>query len=178
MADKYLALDPTTGFPKQVEVTVESVGAGSAGDAVGLDTSGRLHPSLMPAGIGAATVMAVTSEALAAGDVVNFHSVAGERRVRKANATDVTKPAHGFVLSAVSIGVSAEVYTDGQNVAGALGSFVAADIGKTIFLSTSAGLVTLTPPTANGNIVQPLGEIYDVGSAVSFDFRAGSITIM
>lgn len=174
MADKYLQLNTTTGRPTQVEATVVSAGAGNAGDVVALDSAGKLDTSVLPAGVGGATISATASEALAAGDLVNFHDVSGTKSVRKANATDATKPAHGFVIAAVSSSATATVYTDGQNTKVALGSFVAADVGKKLFLSAgTAGGVTLTPPVSTGNLVQAVGEIVDVGSDVTIDFRAG-----
>ena len=173
-AKKYLELNTSTGRPTQRQATDTSAGAGNSGDLVALDSSGKLDSSMMPAGIGGATISAPASENLAAGDLVNFHDVSGTKKVRKANATDATKPAQGFVLSSVTSGNTATVYTDGQNTAVDVGSFVAADVGKRVFLSAgTAGAVTLTPPVTSGNLVQCVGDVVDVGSAVTIDFRDG-----
>lgn len=54
------------------------------------------------------------SEDLAAGDLVNLHTVLGEARMRLADATDTTKPAHGFVKAAVLAGALGKFYGPGQ----------------------------------------------------------------
>lgn len=100
------------------------------------------------------TFTIVASETLAAGDIVSLHTVAGVCNMRKANATDATKPAHGFVTSAVT--------------SGSAGMFFGAAIiddqrsgltpGATYYLSTTGGAITTTPPSAAGNIVQEVGQ--------------------
>lgn len=169
---KYLKLDTTTGRPTQQAATDTSAGAGNASDIVALDASGRIDNTMMPVGIGASTASIICSEALSAGDQVNVYNNAGTRTCRKANATDATKPAHGFVLSSYSSSALATVYFDGQDNVVPIASFVAADVGKMLFLSTTAGGVTITPPVASGNIVMSLGCIIDVGATVTFDFQA------
>src|SRR5687768_2963313 len=54
--------------------TTTSAGAGDADKLVALDASGRIDSTMMPVGIGADTASITTSEALAAGDLVNIHS--------------------------------------------------------------------------------------------------------
>lgn len=174
---KYLKLDTSTGHPTQQAATDTSAGAGNAGDIVALDSSGRIDTTMMPVGIGATTATIVASENLAAGDIVNIYNNAGTRTVRKANATDATKPAHGFVLASVSSSANASVYFDGQDNVVPSGSFVAADVGKMLFLSTTAGGVTTTPPVSAGNIVQALGAVVDVGATVTFDFQANDFIV-
>lgn len=56
----------------------------------------------------------VASEALAAGDQVAEWSNSGVTNVRKADASDITKEAIGFVKTAVSIGGTAVVYRRGK----------------------------------------------------------------
>lgn len=168
---KYLKLDTTTGRPTQQASTDSSAGVGSAGDIVALDSSGRIDSTMMPTGIGASTASIVASEALSAGNLVNIYDNSGVRTIRKANATDATKPAHGFVLASVSSSANGTVYFDGQNALVPVGSFVAADVGKMLFLSTTAGGVTTTPPVSAGNIVQPVGAIIEVDATVTFDLQ-------
>ena len=90
-----------------INATVTSAGAGDADKITALDASGRLDSSVMPVGIGADTATIQTSEALASGDYINIHDVAGAFRVRKADATTAGKEAHGFVLAAVGSGANA-----------------------------------------------------------------------
>lgn len=174
---KYLKLDTTTGRPTQQASVDASAGAGNAGDIVALDSSGRIDITMMPTGIGSSAATIVASEALSAGDLVNVYDNSGTRTIRKANATDATKPAHGFVLLSVSSSANGTVYFDGQNTAIPIGTFVAADVGKMLFLNTIAGGVTITPPVSPGNIVQPLGAIISVGAAVAFDFQANDYIV-
>lgn len=174
MPEKFIKLNTATGNLEQATSTDVSSGASSAGKIVALDGTGRLDTSMLPAGIGAATIMATASESLTAGDIVNFHDNAGTKSVRRANATDATKPAQGFVLDTVSSSETVAVYTDGQNTQVAVGSFTTADVGKKVFLSTTAGGVTATPPSTTGNIIQDVGDIVDVGGTVTIDFRVGT----
>src|SRR5687768_3186062 len=96
-----------------VNSKASSAGAGESGKLVQLDGSGRIDNTMMPVGIGADTALITASEALAAGDFVNIWNSTGAK-VRKADAT-TEKPAHGFVLAAVSSGAQATVYFEGTN---------------------------------------------------------------
>lgn len=127
-----------------------SAGAANAGDIVALDDSGRIDNSMMPVGIGADTAIVPTSEALAAGDWVNIWNSTGAK-ARKADATVAGKEAHGFVLAAVTSGGNATVYFEGTNTQ------VSGQTPGPVFLSTTAGQGTTTPPSATGNVVQRIG---------------------
>jgi hypothetical protein len=100
----------------------------------------------------AATTSLTASEALTAGQVVNIWSSSGAK-VRKANATDDSKPAHGFVLANVSSSATATVYLPGQVITG-LSSLTP---GATYYLDTTGGAVTATQPSTSGNLVQRVG---------------------
>ena len=107
-----------------------------------------------------ATTQTLTStEALAANDLVNIYNSSGAK-VRKANATDGTKPAHGYVKAAVVSGDPAIVYFDGEN------DGVAGLTPGTYFLSTTGGAMQSTAPVANGNIAQKVGVATASGSFV------------
>lgn len=151
MADKYLKVG-STGNLEEMEAIVESTGAGNAGNIVALDAAGKLDDTVMPAGIGAEVVVLAASEALAENDVVNIFDDTGTTKCRKANATDATKPGHGYVKAAVELGANATVYTDGYLPGTGL------TVGSKYFLSaTTPGAVTTTPPAATGNITQVIG---------------------
>lgn len=173
MADKYLKLNTSTGNIEQQAATDASVGAGSAGKIIAANSSGTLDVSFLPAGIGLQTIDAAATEALSAGDAVNIYYNSTARSVRKANATDATKPANGFVIQSVANGSTATIYLGGKNANVAVGSFTTADIGKKVFLSTTAGGYTVTPPSTTGNLVQHLGVVVDVGSTVVVDYDEG-----
>lgn len=143
--------------------TATSVGAGSAGKLVSLDSTGRIDSSMMPVGIGADTAAIVASEALSAGNYVNVWNNAGTVSVRKADATTAGKEAHGFVLAAVGNGANATVYFEGTNTA------VTGMTGGRVFLSTTPGGGTNTAPSGSGNVVQMIG--FAVG-ATAVNFQA------
>lgn len=145
-----------------INATVASAGAGDADKIPALDASGRLDTSVMPVGIGADTATIQASEALASGDYVNIHNVAGAFRVRKADATSAGKFAHGFVLSAVASGANATVYFEGTNTG------VSGMTPGEVYLSTTAGLGSNTAPSASGNVVQLVG-VASGATAVNFE---------
>jgi hypothetical protein len=93
------------------------------------------------------------SEALTAGQIVSIWSSSGAAKVRKANATDDTKSAHGFVLANVLSGATATIYLPGQVVTGLVGLTP----GATYYLDTTGGAITDTQPSTSGNLVQRVG---------------------
>lgn len=150
MAEKFLKLG-TSGVEEK-EATVQSTGASDAGKIVALDSDGKLHTSVLPTGVGAEVKVAVTSENLSAGDLVNFWSDAGTLKVRKADASN-NRPAHGFVLNSVASGNNATVYLEGT-ITGLTGLTP----GARYWLSaTTPGGVTTTIPTTSGHIAQEVG---------------------
>ena len=168
----------TDGSLQEVQPITSSAGASDASKAIQTDSNGKIDVSLMPTGIGADTQSITCSEALAAGDFVNIYNNGGTRNCRKAIATDNTKPANGFVLSAFSSSSSALVYMRGLNTAVAVGSFVAADVGKKAMLSASTGGgITTTAPSSTGNIAQVLGTIEAVGANVTVNFSENNFIV-
>lgn len=126
--------------------------------------AGQLDPSIMPTGIGPDTSSVTTSEALAAGDLVNIWNDAGTEKVRKADATAEGKEAIGFVLSAFGLGVPALVYHEGK-VTGLAGMTP----GARQYLATTPGARTAVSPSAAGNVSQPVGTAI---SATVLSFEA------
>ena len=133
-----------------VNSKTSSAGAGDTGKLVALDSSGRIDSTMMPVGVGADSTVITTSEAIASGDFVNIWNSSGAK-CRKADATVAGKEAHGFVLIGVGSAASATVYFEGTNTA------VTGQTPGKVFLSTTAGLSTTTPPSASGNAVQVVG---------------------
>lgn len=157
---QYLDRNPTTGKPRQVAGLAQSAGVADASKIVQTDTNGRLHPSLMPLGIGADTRIIEASENISAGSFVNVFDDAGTTKVRNADATSVAKEAHGFVTAAVNAAENATVYFEGTNdqLTGLTG-------GLTYFLSdTTPGGVTATPVTGANKLSQILGIALDANS--------------
>ena len=159
-APKYLKLDPATGL----HVEVAGVTTATADSIPSTDASGRLSLAQMPTGVGPELTQVLASESLVAGNWVNFHDVTGVTKARKADATNSSKPAHGFVIDGVTSGDLADVYVDGQNIAAAASGLVA---GARQFLSTTPGATTATPPSTAANLVQCLGTAID-GTTVLF----------
>lgn len=159
--NKYLSNN--AGITTEVVATQTSAGAGDAGKIVALASTGQLDVSLMPTGIGADTQAIVASEALTAGNLVNVWSNAGAFNVRKADATVAGKEANGFVLAGFANGASATVYFEGNN-----NQMSGLTPGKQ-FLSTTAGAVTSTAPSASGNVVQVVGF---ATSATNMNFQS------
>jgi hypothetical protein len=162
--NKYLAVDATSGLPKEIVANQTSAGAGDAGKLPALNASGVLDSTLLPPGIGLASQVFPTSEALTAGALVNIFLVSTVPTARNANATDATKAAIGFVLAGTTSPANATVYFPGQIVTGVTGLTV----GAPVFLSTTSGAVTSTPPAATGNLMQQVGWAL---SATSFVFQ-------
>jgi hypothetical protein len=152
MADKYIKIG-SNGNLEEVEATVQSAGAENAGDIPALGTDGKLDDTVMPDGIGAETQVMAASEGLSPNDVVNIFDDTGTTKCRKADATDATKPADGYVKAAVELGANATVYTDGYLPGTGL------TVGSKYFLSADTpGAVTTTPPSGTGNIMQQIGK--------------------
>ena len=147
---KFLSL--VGGVQKLFSAITASGGAGSSGEIIAADANGKLDPSFLPAGIGADTVVVPATETLAAGDFVNIYDAAGTPSARKANATDNTKPAHGFVKDAVTSGQNATVYYEGE-----VTLLSGLTTGTKYYLATTGGGFTAVAPSASGNVVQYLG---------------------
>lgn len=142
-----------------------SAGAGDSGKLAALDAAGRLDTTMMPTGVAADVAVITTSEALAAGDLVNVWNSSGAK-ARKADATTAGKEAHGFVLAGFGSGAAATVYFEGPNT-----SVTGLTPGPQ-YLSTTAGLAVTTSPSGSGNVSQRVGVAV---SATSLNFEAGMI---
>jgi hypothetical protein len=96
------------------------------------------------------------NEALTFGHCVSLVSVGAEIQARKANATNNTKPAYGFVTSTDHVsgaGLFCEVTLGIGLITGVLGLAPP----QRYFLSTTDGVITNVAPAAAGNIVQVVG---------------------
>ena len=146
--DKFLKLG-TSGF-EEVTTIDSSAGAGDVGKIPSLDSSGKIDNSFLPAGIGGETLSIEASEALSAGDLVNLHESTGVK-VRKADNTN-NRPAHGFVLDAITSAASGSVYFEG-----ACTGLTGMTIGAQQWLGAT-GAVTEIIPTTAGYIAQSVGR--------------------
>lgn len=146
------------------EATVVIGGAESANKVPELDASGVFDASMMPSGIGSDTSVVSASENLAQNDLVNIWNSSSTIKARKADAGTNKYEVHGYVKAAVTSGNNATVYRDGD----CSGTFVAADAGKLVFASDTAGGHTLTPVTGSGKLHQVVGHVV---SLTAFDFE-------
>lgn len=151
MATTGTYLDIENGRPKRQSAVATSSGSGDAGKIVKTGADGYLDPTILPPGDREDKTV-VCSEALAAGDFINYWNDTGTVKARKADATTAGKEANAFVLSAYTTGQSAVAYNDGFNTGP-----TSLTPGAVYYLSTSAGGVTATPPSTTGNVVQSLG---------------------
>ena len=164
---KILTLN-TDGSFLEVNPPTVSAGAGSAGLIPALGSTGALDISFMPTGIGADVQVMIASEALAAGAFVNVYNNGGVTTVRNALAADNTKPAKGFVLSAVPTSGQATVYVRGLNNLVPLTGLNAFSTGSNVFLSpTVIGEATSAIPTTTGSIAQVIGTVEAIGSSTA-----------
>jgi hypothetical protein len=148
--NKYIAM--IAGLFTEVAAIQSSAGAGDAGKIPAVDAAGKLDASFMPTGVGADTASIVSSENLAAGDLVNVFNSSGTTKVRKADASASGKEAHGFVLAVVTAPAAATVYFEGSNTQ------VTGLTGGVQFLDpANPGKSTTTAPTAAGQVVQRVG---------------------
>lgn len=153
------------GLGGSVETEATQVGgAGNEDKIPALNATGRLDVTMLPTGVGSDTQVVEASEGLSAGDLVNIWDDGGTPKVRKADATTAGKEAMGFVLAAVTSGNNATVYFEGNN------EQVSGLTAGPLYLDTTAGGVTGTPPSTSGNIVQRVGF---ATAAASMNFDAG-----
>lgn len=167
-----LVRDPTTNLAKELTPNQSSAGAADAGKIVALNSSGLVDSTMLPASNGLPSMSVPTSENLAAGALVNLYSASGTLTARNANATDATKPAHGFVLSAVTSPANATVWFNGaiNNAVSGL------TLGSPVYLSAStAGASTATAPSAAGNLIQTVGLVAESTSEYVFAPNTGII---
>jgi hypothetical protein len=101
--------------------------------------------------IGAAAAIAASVN-IAAGDFVSIHASAGAK-IRKADATDDTKPVHAFAPAAIVSPAAGTAIFPGRKIKGLAGLTP----GAIYYLDTSPGLITDTPPSGSGNLLQEVG---------------------
>ena len=170
MADKFL--DLIDGVPTLKTPVATSSGSGDAGKIPKLDANGQLDLTMMPSGIAGDITTCACSEDLDAGNLVNLWNDSGTIKARKANATDASKPADGFVLASATSGDSVTVYHDGV-ITGLSGLTV----GARQYLSkgtSGAATEDVSGHTTSGNQIQLIGKarstsqiVFEPGEPVS-----------
>lgn len=155
MADKYIALDGTTGLLTSTSASVTT----AANAIVAQDGTGKLDIGIMPTGL-VDVLSVVMSEALTAGDFVNLYNNAGTLNARKAGSDSAAlKEAQGFVIATPTYPGNANVYFSGPLTATSAAAEPAITAGVALYLDNAAvatGAVTATPP-AGPDYVQFVG---------------------
>jgi hypothetical protein len=173
-------ISSTGGANPTISLDNSGVVAATYGDAtnvaqIAVDAKGRItsasnvpiaFPSPTPSTV---DVPATAQENLLAGDLVRFVNDVGTPKAQKADATnaDVRLNPVGFAVAAALAGAAVTVRVAGvADVPAALfdAAPVAADVGKRVFVSTTSGQITLTAPSASGDIVQRAGVLVDGGA--------------
>ena len=161
--DKFLFRDPTTGKVTEDRATEVSTGTSEAGDIVALDSTGKLDPSLFPAGFGEDLAVLEASEAISAGSYVNVFDDAGVEKIRLADSTVAGREAHAFVRTAIAANATGTIYFEGANDA-----LTGLTIGSRYYL-TSAGGVTTTVPSAPTDVFSQLVGVAISATAINTD---------
>jgi hypothetical protein len=107
------------------------------------------------------------TETIATAAIVNVFNSGGVAKVRNANATDNTKPAHGY-CNVVGGGITGD-YLEIILFEGLCILFSGLIPGQNYWLSTTNGIITTSAPVAAGNIEQYLGIALD---STSFMFHS------
>lgn len=145
---KYLRRNLTNGSFQEERGLVASAGATDANKIVETGLDGKLDPSVLPSGLGVKTRTAVAFEALAANDFVAFFNDSGTIKVRKADATNASRRASGYVAQAFAANATATVFYDNEIASG----FAGLVLGATYYLNPAVpGGITTTVPTGATN---------------------------
>jgi hypothetical protein len=160
--------------PLNGDLMIGSTGVGFVKNAItagaGISvTNGAGSITIAATGAAASTSIDIAStaqEALNAGDLVCFVNDAGTPKVRKADATNTDARLNpvGFATAAALAGAAVTVRVAGvADVPAALFDAAPAvgDVGKRVFASTTSGQITLTAPSASGDLVQRVGVLTD-----------------
>lgn len=151
--EKILKANPSGGIDEAI--TVQQGGSSNADKIASLNNNGRWPLSMMPTGIGPEVARLETRANLSAGNFVSIVAGTGghvgEYVVVQADASNKSRPAHGFVKESHIIGTRATVYLSGIN------DQLTGVTPATPYLSTTAGEMTTTAPTGVGEYVQILG---------------------
>lgn len=124
-----------------------------------------------------------TGVAIAAGAAVYVSAIGtGKPQVALADADDATKmPSVGIVTNQIANGASGYVATNGEvnGLSASAGAVTtdglsSGDIGKTLYVSTTAGKLTITKPTGPTENIQNVGRVIDV-SGGNFKMQVSNI---
>lgn len=134
---------------KKVLATATQVFDGAA-NVVATQADGYIDPSLIK---NSEVKVRVASEGITAGDEINIWDDTAVAKARKASASSFATRSFGYAENSALLGEDVRIISEGCRTG--LGGLT---IGEPVFLATAAGTVTQTPPTADDEIWQMLGE--------------------
>jgi hypothetical protein len=143
-----------------------TTGVSNAGALVSLNSAGLIDSTMLTAVSALPTQSAAATSAITAGMLTNLYSNAGVLSVRPADSTVAGSEANSYATANIASGATGTV-----NVGE--GSLSGLTLGSKYYLGT-AGALTVTAPSAAGNVVQPVGIAL---SATSLDFQI-NITVI
>lgn len=127
--------------------------------------------SLSGNGVRGYTYSVTAGEALAAFDVVAIRNDGGTAKAYKyrcASAdSDKALLAIGITTAAIDSAATGTIITDGL-VRNSGWDLAAADTGKTIYASTTDGLISTTIPSSSGDVIQAIGRVVDGAAEIIY----------
>jgi hypothetical protein len=137
------------GLTQLVSAIVASTGASDASKIIATNASGQIDKTFLPAAIGKSIVTTTAGVALSAGNFVYFDNTG---KAFKADNTDITKAAMGFVAQSVALAATVDVYTTGVN-----SDLSGLTPGSIYYLGTAGSVVATAPTFTINTICQVLG---------------------
>jgi len=154
MSDNFVSLTSAGLFQKNTPITV-SAGASNANQIFSTNSQGLIDTSFFSSTLGIPSISVNTSEAIAAGSLVNVYNNSGAANARNANAATANQAqiAVGYVNAAVASGAAATVL-----FAGIISGLTGLTIGAEYYLSDSnPGAVVTGYAPAVGHCLQSVG---------------------
>ena len=153
------------GLNRVVTAISESTGIASALQIVATGTDGKISTTFFPSGIGSASEVIQSSEALSANSFVNIFMDGANRRVRLADSSN-NRPANGFVQVAVNANSNATIILQGLNT-----GLTGLTPGVRYFLAATGGVTDTPNITTSGVICQELGIAIST-SSLNFEYNS------
>lgn len=150
MPDKFISI--VGSGQTEIAGLVTSAGVGSAGRIPALDANGLLDPSVMPSGLTPDQKSGTSNGTITAKDMCYVETAGTITRASAASGTP--HEAIGYALTSVATGQPITIQLEGK-----ISGLTGLTPGAQYFLSnTTPGGVTATPPSATGELWQPIGN--------------------
>lgn len=159
----YIEINTSNGNLERRTPITTSAGAGDASKIAQTNGSGKFDVTLLPSEAlsGATIIDVVASEAISEDDLINLWNDSGTLKVRRADATNARKAFGIARATAASPGDTISVEIGDHDFTDTGHGFT---IAAQLFLSTTAGQFSATPPSTDGQIVQQVGFAIDANT--------------